>query len=448
MQFRLAMKFLVLGVLAVLFTVVFAVIGGIRADRERYRAQVVREVSESTAGPQSIAGPVLVIPYRARVEYRSTDSLTGRVVVADRLVDRQLVLLPDSLNIAGTAAVDSRKRGIHEARVIDADLMVDATFRSGGPTVARDAVEWRPGYVVVGVTDSRGLRRTPEMAWNGAPMPVTPGSRVRWATHGFAADPAVPWSPVDGAPAHVRLHLRLTGTERLSFVPVGKETEVRLSSPWPHPSFQGRILPDVREVKADGFNATWHLSHFASGIEDVVPRLRDEGGDVFAGYDFGVSFLSPIDVYRLTDRAVKYGMLFVLLTFVGFLLFEVLRRLNIHPVQYGLVGFALATFFLLLLSLSEHIPFALAYLIASAACLGLIVYYVTHVLRSMGRALGFGAGLAALYALLYVVLRSEDYALLLGTLVVFGVLAFVMVATRRVDWSRAGDVSQDERGLS
>jgi len=446
MQFRLAVKFLVLGVLAVLFTVVFAVIGGIRADRERYRAQVVREVSESSAGPQVVTGPVLVVPYRQRTEYRTTDSLTGRIVVGERMVDRQLVLLPDSLTIDGTTAVDARRRGIHEARVLDADLMVNATFRAAGSAVARDVAEWRPPFVVVGVSDSRGLRRTPEIAWNGTPIAVTPGSRVRWAMHGFAADPGE-WSPVDGAPAHLRLHLRLTGTERLSFVPVGKETEVRLASSWPHPSFAGRILPDTREVRADGFKATWHLSHFASGIEDVVPRLRDEGGDVFAGYDFGVAFIEPLDVYRLTDRAVKYGMLFVLLTFVGFLLFEVLRRLDIHPVQYGLVGFALATFFLLLLSLSEHIPFAIAYLVASAACLGLIIYYVTHVLRSRGRALGFGAGLAALYALLYVVLRSEDYALLLGTLVVFGVLAFVMVATRRVDWSRAGDIPHDERTM-
>jgi len=446
MQFRLAIKFLVLGVLAIVFTVVFAVIGGIRADRERYRAQVVREVSESTAGPQVITGPLMVIPYRQRVEYRSTDSLSGRVVVGERLVDRQFILLPDSLTIDGTTAVDSRKRGIHEARVLDADLMIDATFRAAGMAVPRDAVEWRPGFLVVGVSDSRGLRHTPEIAWNGTPVTVTPGSRVRWAVHGFAADPPA-WSPVDGGPAHARLHLRLTGTERLSFVPIGKETEVRLSSPWPHPSFAGRILPDAREVRPDGFKATWHLSHFASGIEDVVPRLRDEDGDVFAGYDFGVAFIEPIDVYRLTDRAVKYGMLFVLLTFVGFLLFEVLRRLDIHPVQYGLVGFALATFFLLLLSLSEHIPFAIAYLAASVACLGLIVYYVTHVLRSTGRALGFGAGLAALYALLYVVLRSEDYALLLGTLVVFGVLAFVMVATRRVDWSRVGDNPPEERRM-
>jgi len=387
-----------------------------------------------------------VVPYRQRTEYRTTDSLTGRIVVGERMVDRQLVLLPDSLTIDGTTAVDARRRGIHEARVLDADLMVNATFRAAGSAVARDVAEWRPPFVVVGVSDSRGLRRTPEIAWNGTPIAVTPGSRVRWAMHGFAADPGE-WSPVDGAPAHLRLHLRLTGTERLSFVPVGKETEVRLASSWPHPSFAGRILPDTREVRADGFKATWHLSHFASGIEDVVPRLRDEGGDVFAGYDFGVAFIEPLDVYRLTDRAVKYGMLFVLLTFVGFLLFEVLRRLDIHPVQYGLVGFALATFFLLLLSLSEHIPFAIAYLVASAACLGLIIYYVTHVLRSRGRALGFGAGLAALYALLYVVLRSEDYALLLGTLVVFGVLAFVMVATRRVDWSRAGDIPHDERTM-
>jgi inner membrane protein len=157
-----------------------------------------------------------------------------------------------------------------------------------------------------------------------------------------------------------------------------------------------------------------------------------------------------VDVYQQSERAVKYGMLFVVLTFAAFFLYEVLKRLAIHPIQYGLAGAALALFFLLLVSLSEHIPFLAAYLVASGACVGLLAFYVGHVLGSFGRGATFGALLAALYTVLYVLLQSEDYALLLGSLFLFAVLAAVMVMTRRVDWYRVGEAAGPEthRGTS
>jgi inner membrane protein len=220
---------------------------------------------------------------------------------------------------------------------------------------------------------------------------------------------------------------------------------VRLASAWPHPSFRGRFLPDKRTLGPDGFRAEWRLSEFATGIDQPLRALAEGSESGLSGHAFGVSFIEPIDAYAMSGRAVKYGMLFVLLTFVGFVLFEVLRRLGIHPVQYGLVGAAVSIFFLLLLSLSEHVPFAIAYVIAAAACLGLIAYYASHVLGSAGRALGFVTGLAALYGMLYVVLVSEDFALLLGTLVLFAVLAFVMISTRRIDWNRAGTAAASPR---
>jgi inner membrane protein len=158
----------------------------------------------------------------------------------------------------------------------------------------------------------------------------------------------------------------------------------------------------------------------------------------FTGRHFGVSFIDPVDQYLKSERAVKYGFLFILLTFAGFFLLEVLRRFSVHPVQYGLVGLALALFFLLLLSFSEHIGFAAAYAVSALACVGLIAYYVTHVLGSRAHGAGFGAALAALYALLYAILGSEDYALLTGSVLVFALLALVMVLTRRVNWSGVG----------
>jgi inner membrane protein len=234
------------------------------------------------------------------------------------------------------------------------------------------------------------------------------------------------------------------GTQALSFVPLGKDTRAHMKSAWPHPSFTGRFLPDERQVTGKGFEARWQLSRLATGLTAGVDPRLPKGESGFASA-FGTSFLEPVDVYRMSERAVKYGLRVVLLTVVAFFLFEVLRRMAVHPIQYGLVGVALALFFLLLLSLSEHVPFLVAYLIAGLACVGLVAYYVGHVLKSLTRGLAFGGALAVLYAVLYLLLQSEDYALLLGAILLFGVLAVVMVATRGVDWYRLGEQPIQER---
>ncbi|OLE69735.1 MAG: hypothetical protein AUI36_04545 [Cyanobacteria bacterium 13_1_40CM_2_61_4] len=239
------------------------------------------------------------------------------------------------------------------------------------------------------------------------------------------------------------------------FLPVGGVTDVEVSSDWPHPGFVGAILPDERGVSGRGFQAHWRLSRFATGIDDAIARIRDsmsslipitaEGGSGAPGFlntDLGVRFVQPVDVYQQSERAVKYGIPFVFLTFVAFFLFEVLRRMAVHPIQYALCGAALALFFLLLVSLSEHLPFAGAYLMASGACVGLVAFYVGNVLRSMRRGIVFGGLLGALYGFLYVILQSEDYALLLGALLLFAALAIVMIMTRRVDWYRLSEETQ------
>ena len=216
-------------------------------------------------------------------------------------------------------------------------------------------------------------------------------------------------------------------------------TRAEITSEWPHPSFTGGFLPDERSVTEKGFHATWQLSRYATGVDALVQQRQSKAKPKLENCDFGVRFVTPVDVYQQSTRAVKYGMLFVILTFAGFFLFEVLRRMAVHPIQYAMAGAALAMFFLLLISLSEHIPFPLAYVVASGACVGLLAFYVGHVLQSAVRGLGFGGMLAGLYAVLYVLLLSEDYALLLGSLLLFAVLGAVMVMTRRVDWYRIGE---------
>ena len=234
------------------------------------------------------------------------------------------------------------------------------------------------------------------------------------------------------------INIDYAGTSALSFAPLGKNTTVQMKAGWPHPNFGGRFLPQTKRIDGSGFSARWEVSHLASKNGALIKQEIANERDRTPLETFDVSFVEPVNIYLQAERAVKYGILFVALTFAAFFLFEVLKDLRIHPLQYSLVGLALALFFLLLVSLSEHIAFVYAYLAASSACAILIGYYLAHVLGAWRRGLALATKLALLYAVLYGLLLSEDNALMLGSLLLFGVLAAIMVLTRRVDWYGLG----------
>ena len=302
--------------------------------------------------------------------------------------------------------------------------------------------------LMLGVGDARGIR-TAQLTLGGQTLALKPGTFHPQYSRGLHATlPESVLSATDGLAA--TLDLELVGTERLSIVPLGSNTEVQLSSGWPHPSFTGRFLPSEREVRDDGFTAQWRLSSLATTAQQDVaqgkPVCQASGGDDDdepaaaaapsggCADSFSVAFIDPVNPYSLAQRAIKYGVLFIALTFVGVGLFELMKRLRVHPVQYLLVGSALCSFFLLLLSLSEHLPFGAAYALAATACVLLLGYYASHMLGSVRRGLPFGAGMALLYGLLYVLLQLEQTALVVGALALFAVLALVMVLTRKVNW--------------
>ncbi|HEU0187399.1 MAG TPA: cell envelope integrity protein CreD, partial [Gallionellaceae bacterium] len=222
--------------------------------------------------------------------------------------------------------------------------------------------------------------------------------------------------------------LELQGMASLSVLPSGNNTAVSLKSPWPHPSFGGGYLPRTRSVDESGFSAQWLVTNLARNSA-VQADDAHKGADVIS-----VDFIDPVNVYLLSERAVKYGIMFVVLVFTAFFMFEVLRSLRIHPMQYLLVGLAMAAFFLLIISLSEHMSFLLSYVISGAACAALIGIYLAGVLKKRKPAMLFSGGIALMYAVLYGVLQSEDNALLMGTLILFGALAAVMVLTRNMNW--------------
>lgn len=439
-----------LKICAILFLTLLLMIPMVRIqflirERQALRDGVVQEIARSAGYAQTVTGPILIVPYVRRLQEQQLDA-GQRLVTVTREVTGELRLLPATMDLAGRLATEERRRGIYRARIFNADTKLKGRFDiPANYGIATDVASYSfgPAHLVLGISDIRGIGNALALQANGVSVNFKPGTGTALLTHGVRAPLAL--TAIDsGQTLDYAIDLKLLGTGNFNVTPAGRDSRVTLSADWPHPSFAGEFLPATRTVNASGFSAQWQTSFFATNLEEALARCVPGGDssnhscDDFRGQHFGVSFVDPVDQYLKSERAAKYAFLFIGLTFAGFFLFEVLRRYSVHPVQYGLVGLSLAMFFVLLVSLSEHIGFAAAYGISATACVGLITYYVKHALDNAAHAAGFGSALTMLYALLYLILSSEDYALLMGSLLVFGLLAAIMVLTRKVNWSRMG----------
>ncbi|TKS54361.1 cell envelope integrity protein CreD [Luteimonas yindakuii] len=430
---KLVLRFAVIGALVLALLVPLAMIRGVVHEREQYRAQAVERVAQGRAGEQRLVGPLRVVPWteRREVAERAAD---GSQRLVTREVNGHLLQAPVRLDVQGTLQPAERRVGLFRIPVYGWQAQAVASFTPlDYPAV--DGRAYGQPYLAIGIADVRGLVGAPQLVVDGRPLALASGTRDLAALSG-GVHAALPQAGATGLPALREVHFDATidGTRSLAIVPVADDNRIDLASPWLHPQFGGRFLPTRRDIDADGFRAHWALSSLAS---DAQAQLRRGEADALDALQ--VSLVDPVDVYTQVDRATKYGLLFVLLTFVAFGLFELIKRLPIHPLQYLLVGLALAIFFLLLLSLSEHIAFHWAYLVSATACIGVQAMYLSGVLRSWRRGLGFAAMLTALYGALYCLLVSEDNALLMGSLLLFGILAAVMWITRKVDWYALGN---------
>jgi len=433
---RLAFKILTAAVLTVVLLLPLGLIRGTVQERQQYRMDAVESVARSTAGPQTIAGPVLFVPYTDRAVVMQADAGgVQRPVVQE--TTGTWTFFPESLDASGTVRSIPRTIGLHEVRVYELDSRLRATFRvqipaDDDPASARTIGAPRLGFAI---RDVRGVVGMPALSVSGTPRPLLQGLGH---TSGSGLH-AILDVPAEGALLEFDAELRaaVQGTESVSIVPLAERNVIALDSDWPHPKFHGEFLPRSREIGPDGFRARWEVSSLASTAQSKFREsLETPAGDAPLE-SISLSLVDPVNVYTQVDRATKYGVLFVLLTFVAFFMFEFLKQLRIHPIQYGLVGLAIAIFFLLLLALSERIAFGAAYLAAAAACVTLIGYYLRHVLGGWGRGAAFAGLLGTLYAALYGLLISEDNAMVLGAGLLFVVLAAIMVLTRKVDWYQA-----------
>ncbi|MDZ5604086.1 cell envelope integrity protein CreD [Pseudomonas sp. RP23018S] len=435
----LGFKLGMIALLMLLLLIPLLMISGLITERQHQRDSVLRDIGQSASFEQQVAGPMIVVPYR-KTE-RSWVEKEGQNVPQTRTVSGLLYVLPETLDAGLKVDTELRARGIYQARLFHAKGTLSGRFKLPAHWGVEGNVEdyrFDTPFLVVGISDVRGIENLPALRLGERTLAFEAGTGLDWLQGGIHA-PLPELNLQQGGELDFAVDLALQGTGELHVVPVGRSSTVNVQANWPHPSFIGNYLPNRREVTASGFTAHWQTSFFATNLEDVLRRCTaDQGCAGFEGRAFGVSFIDPVDQYLKSDRAIKYAVLFIGLTFAAFFLFEVLKAMSVHPMQYALVGAALAFFYMLLLSLSEHLGFALAYGLSAAACVLLIGFYLSYVLHSAGRGVGFAAGLTLLYALLYGLLSAEDYALLMGSLLCFALLGVFMVLTRRLDWSRVG----------
>jgi inner membrane protein len=433
-------KLLSTSLIALLLLAPLGLIKGKIYEREMRRNSVEAELAASGVGSQRIAGPILVVPCTEHYLEEVVD-VQGKKQKERRRRDCTQRFAPTEVKASGALATETRTRGIYAMLFYSTSLDVTGQFDIALPTKQGSeggVREFGTPQVRIGIEDVRGIREWVKLRWDEETIAFAPGSNDAALGSGIHAELASALAPIDGV-HHFSFRLDLKGTKSLEFVPLAKQTQIDLQGQWPHPSFYGRFLPEKREVNARGFTATWKISELAANAPQAILACEGEQCAGLHQEAYGVALIQPVDVYAQSGRAVNYGFLFVGLTFVVFMLFELMKALRVHPVQYGLVGLALAVFFLLLFSLSEHLAFIHSYLIAAGACIALIAFYVGHILHSAKRGVLFSVYLIGLYMALYMLLRSEDYAMVLGAILVFSVLAITMVLTRRMDWYRVGE---------
>jgi inner membrane protein len=408
------------------------------AERQARRHDAVAGIALGWGRRQVLAGPYLVIPYERDWTEISRETIDG--TPKERRTERhealRLRVPPDRVSWSITVVTREKRRGIYTARLYSARVEAHADVTLPALPEAEDAqsrIRWGTARVVLGIADPRGIRSISALRHDGTETIFAAGAGDSVLADGVHADLGLRPGPVPRK-LGVEYSLELAGSEALAVAPLALDTRVAMRADWPHPAFDGEYLPVRSEIGAGGFSAQWLVSRYASRGAERLAACRHERCAGLGGSQFGVSFIEPVGLYLQLERASKYGFLFIGLTFVAVLLVELLRRLKVHPIQYALIGLAVAIFFLLLTALSEQVGFGPAYALATVACVGIVTLYAVRVLHSAALGVGFGAALAALYGTLYLLLHAEDYALIGGAFLLFTLLAACMLATRNVDW--------------
>lgn len=437
------MRYLLVGVVTLFMFIPMFFVSDVVNSRQDYSAQTTRDLGREWGGEQILNGPFIRIPVTQIIRVQQEKSISGDGVAApvekityiDKIVSADpLFILPETLTSNIETKTEFRKRGIFEVPVYRADATQEARFEIDDLQRYIDDNEtiiWNEAQLVLGITNNSSLRDVADLQLNGVsvkfePRPISMITKSL-SMGGIYAEIGDPRKISD-----VKISLKFLGSDSLFTTPIARNNTVTFTSDWPHPSFTGEFLPDTREITVDGFSATWKIPHLARPVSQVSRESQEK--ILITNTKFGFKFFQPNNFYKKAYRASRYAILFIALTFLTILLLDQKNKIPAHPVQYLMIGITQIIFVLLMVSFAEHIGFSWAYILASVATVSLLTFYAYIGLKMGKRTWIVGAVLLMLYAVLYFILNSIDYALLAGSLLAFGAISAAMLATRNEDW--------------
>lgn len=415
-------KLISIGVLILLLLIPKSMINSLIIEREQRMLETVHEVTDKWSRRQSVSGPILIVPYK---KYQWTEDAKNI-----KEITGYATFLPEKLIIEANIEPEERYRGIFKVIVYKAQLSLSGNFSKpdfSAWDIDEKDILWSKATLNIGISDLRGIEKQIVLKQNNLQAPFHPGVM---APSPFKSGIHIPGSVQQFVNNDFTIDIPLKGSEELFFVPVGKNTEVKMNSSWKNPSFTGSFLPGERTVDKNGFKASWKILHFNRNYPQSWTN---------ANYDideskFGVNLLVAADHYQKSLRTSKYAILIISLSFLMFFLIEITQKLRIHAFQYILIGLALMIFYTLLLSVSEHLGFNPAYWISCISVTVLISLYSSTIFENKKLSYLLAGSLSLIYAFIFIIIQIETYALLVGSIGLFFILALTMYLTRKINW--------------
>ncbi|TMN94231.1 cell envelope integrity protein CreD [Pseudoalteromonas sp. S558] len=423
MKQKIETKLVIIIGLIVLLLIPIFMIQSLIDERAELQDQVQADIAKSSSAEQQIIGPFI------HAEYIETSMLDGKTT--ERLAS--ILLLPETLNIDSKLSTFEKYRGIYKALLYRSKNQFEGVFDTTSLAQLADKKVQRLNLVMA-IADIRGIGQGTQIKVNDRTYKLFPGTQIAQLPEGVRIELDYE-SIMEVSTLPYKIDLNLQGMRKLALAPVGKETSLNMQADWPHPSFVGDYLPIESSISQQGFSASWQTNYFATNLHELFNYcLFQNECTQFKQRSMGVNLVDGVNQYLKNYRASNYALLVIVLVFASFFLLEVLRGEPVHPVQYGFVGLALAVFYLLLISLSEHLGFNVAYLLSALSSAFLLSIYVAGMLKNSKHGGFFLLGVLFLYSLLFGLLSAEDYALLMGSVLVFAVLSLIMILTRTVNW--------------
>lgn len=431
-------KIIMVGLLTLILLIPLEYVKSLISERSYRQVQVINDINQKWGGNVYFYGPVVKVPYTTYSETKVIDEKTKQVTLNRTSSTNYAYFFPDELNVDANVKTQEKHRSNYESVLFSSAMNFKGSYPVpdfSGKEISDADIQWEKATVIIETNNIKGIKGEVAIKIGNQKLTFEPATDNNKSSRDiFNALETRPFNIknlyAQNTVVPFNLDINFNGSEYIKIVPIGKQTNATMTSNWNSPGFQGNFIPEDKTITDNGFKADWKISFlnrpFVQQYFGSLPNLSE--------YSFDVDFVIPVDQYQQSERAAKYGFLVIGLTFLVFFLIQTISKINIHIFQYCMIGLALIMFYTLLISITEHSSFTLAYIIAGAAVVVMIALYSASILKNVKFPVLIAVSLSALYTFIYVIIQLENYALLVGSIGLFLILGTVMYISRKIDW--------------